>query len=398
MTLGIGPIVTSGIILQLLVGSKIIGWDLTKKDSRRKFQVWSKLLAVVFCFIEAGAFVLFGAVPVAAGSGLGLLLFVILQVAVGGIIVIILDDLVSKWGFGSGVSLFIVAGVASQLIIGFVSPISVQGRYAGAIPGLIASIAAGNMSLAIGYLIPMIATIAIFFVVVFVQHVAIDIPLVFTTMRGFGRTWSLKFLYTSVIPVILIAALIANVQILGKVGLSQKGDLSCGMLGCYDAQGNAVSGAAYYLSKPRNLLLDVITKLFFHPTQNLHLVNEAIRAITYTVFLSLGAMIFSIFWVRTSGMDAKSVANQLDSSGMQIPGYRRDPRIMEAVLNKYIPALAVMGGIAIGLLAAVSDALGAIGTGTGILLTVMITYNYYEMLGREKLDEAHPIIRKIVGE
>ncbi|MEM7825637.1 MAG: preprotein translocase subunit SecY, partial [Candidatus Aenigmatarchaeota archaeon] len=115
LTLGIGPIVTSGIILQLLVGSKIINWDTTKPEGREKFQAWSKFLAVLFCFLEAIAFVMAGSIPIV--GGLGIYIFVILQLAAGGIIVILLDELVSKWGFGSGVSLFIAAGVATQIII-----------------------------------------------------------------------------------------------------------------------------------------------------------------------------------------------------------------------------------------------------------------------------------------
>ncbi|MEM7824916.1 MAG: hypothetical protein QXO27_02995 [Candidatus Aenigmatarchaeota archaeon] len=58
MTLGIGPIVTGGIIMQLLVGSKIINWDTTKPEGRRKFQTWNKFLAIVLAFVEATAFVL----------------------------------------------------------------------------------------------------------------------------------------------------------------------------------------------------------------------------------------------------------------------------------------------------------------------------------------------------
>ena len=61
MTLGIGPIVTSGILLQLLVGSKILDWDTTKPEEREKFQSWNKFLAVLLCFLEAAAFVLAGA-------------------------------------------------------------------------------------------------------------------------------------------------------------------------------------------------------------------------------------------------------------------------------------------------------------------------------------------------
>jgi len=395
MTLGIGPIVTGGIIMQLLVGSKILKWDTTKPEGRKKFQTWNKFLAVSLAFIEAGAFVLAGALPV-QGS-LPIILFVILQLAAGGIIVIILDELVSKWGFGSGVSLFIAAGVATQIVIGLISPLSAGGRIAGGIPGFVFSLFGGDMSLAIAYVLPIITTAIVFAIVVYAQHIKIQIPLSFSALRGFGRTWDLKLLYTSNIPVILTAALIANIQLLGRFGAAVTPDgLTCSLMGCFDQVGNAVSGVVYYLSAPgggsfQNSLLSQLVFGSLIPT-------EVIRALTYTLFLAIGAMIFSVFWVNTAGMGAATVAKQLNSAGMQIPGYRRDEKVMEGVLNRYIPPLSVMGGLAIGLLAAFADLIGAVGTGTGILLTVMIVYNYYEQLHREKLDDAHPLVRKIVGE
>ena len=409
VTLGIGPIVTAGIILQLLVGSKIIKWDTTKPDGRKKFQSWNKVLAVSLCFIEATAFVLAGALPVQ--EGMLIKLFVILQIAGGAIIIILLDDLVSKWGFGSGVSLFIAAGVASQIVIGLLSPlISANGRMVGAIPGMITSIIAGNFALSITYFIPILTTVIVFFAVLYISGIHVDIPLSFASLRGFGRTWSLKFLYASVIPVIFISALLANVQMMGKFGATPTEDGgSCNFIGCFDSTGSAKSGAAYYLTSPRSFIVQVVDRVILNQGGNLNQTStaqaystpfgkEMLRATTYGLFLAIGAMIFSIFWVNTAGMDAKSVAGQLDSSGMQIPGYRKDPRIMESVLNRYIPALTVLGGIGIGLLAATADFLGAIGSGTGILLTIMIFHDLYDRLKQEDTDEAHPWVRKIVGD
>jgi preprotein translocase subunit SecY len=178
---------------------------------------------------------------------------------------------------------------------------------------------------------------------------------------------------------------------MGKLGTHPTDDGGyCGIMGCSNAQGNPISGVGYYLTSPHNIILQIAN----HTLTG----SEILRAFTYMAFLCVGAMIFSIFWVSTSGMDAKSVAGQLESSGLQIPGYRRDPRIMESVLNRYIPALTVMGGIGIGLLAAGADFLGVIGSGTGILLTIMILHDLYERLKREDVEEAHPWIRKIVGE
>src|SRR3989344_3208030 len=114
MTLGIGPLVTAGILLQLLVGSKIINLNTKTPEGRKKFQLWDKAIAIVFCFLEGAAFVLSGAIPVADAASIKA--FVIVQLAIGGIFAIFLDEIVQKWGFGSGISLFIAAGVSTQII------------------------------------------------------------------------------------------------------------------------------------------------------------------------------------------------------------------------------------------------------------------------------------------
>lgn len=388
MTLGIGPVVTAGILLQLLVGSKIINWDTSKPEGREKFQTWSKLLSIAFCFLTAIAYVFARAVPV--DGPITLAVFVIIQLAMGGIIVILLDEVVSKWGFGSGISLFIAAGVGSQIAIGILSPFTDirTGGPVGSLFGFIANILSGNSLTALVFLLPVISTAVVFLITVYAQNIAVGIPLAFSSLRGFGRTWSLKLFYTSNIPVILAAALIANLQLMGRIGFDPK--TNCGLLACYDESGNITGGVIYYLTSPRNLLGDVVAGLLTS--------SEIMRAMTYLAFLSIACMIFSVFWVSTSGMDPASVAEQIEDIGMQIPGYRRDKKTIEGVLQRYIPALALLGGLLVGLLAAFADFTGAIGSGTGILLTVMIVYNYYEELKQQRLEEAHPVIRKILGE
>ncbi len=410
MTLGIGPIVTAGIILQLLVGSKIVSWDMTKTDSRKKFQSTSKVLAVGFAVIESVAYVMFGAMGVIPG-GPTMMAFVIAQLAMGGLIVIILDDLVSKWGFGSGISLFIAAGVGSQIVLRILSPLTAGCQalnFATCIPseanapvGLLwnALIGAftGEINSMLISLVPIVTTLGVFLLVVYVQAIRVEIPLAFSALRGFGRNWSLKLFYTSNIPVILTTALLANLQLMASFGVTvdPATGMSCGFLGCTDPNGVAVSGALYYLSAPGRgsvgggLLGDIITGIFVN--------EELLRVATYTIFLTVGSVVFSMFWMSTANMDAKAVARQIESVGMQIPGYRRDPRIIESVLSRYIPHLAFLGGLFVGLLAALADTIGAIGTGVGILLAVMIIYNYYEELRNQNLEGAHPFMRKLLG-
>ncbi len=54
-------------------------------------------------------------------------------------------------------------------------------------------------------------------------------------------------------------------------------------------------------------------------------------------------------------------------------------------------------GLFIGVLAATADFLGALGTGTGILLTVSILKQYAELLAKEQAAEMHPAMREFLG-
>jgi preprotein translocase subunit SecY len=436
ITLGIGPIVTASIVLQLLVGSKIIPWDLRSENGRVLFQGTQKLLALVLSLVEGYAYVAFGAIPALEGF----LPIVVMQLAIGGWIIIFMDELISKWGFGSGVGLFIVAGVAKSIIIQAFNPIlsdpslpmGVNNLPNGVIPTVGILLASGEPVAAILRLLPVIATVIVFFLVVYAQAIRVEIPLAFSTIRGFGRRWPLKFLYTSNIPVILIAALLANIQVFARM-LSQRGGNE--WLGVFDARGNPTGGLIMFLLPPRSEpiigmmtsvgLFALLGALFVYFTKRgggikivlgsaiigalvwyfgvnsigltaLTAISpmDIVRLITYSLFLIGGAIIFSVFWVNTAGMDAKSVAEQIESTGMQIPGYRRDIRIIERVLNRYIPALAILGGASVGFLAAFADFTGALGTGTGILLAVMIIYQLYEEIAMQHMEDMHPAVRR----
>lgn len=436
MTLGIGPIVTASIILQLLVGSKIIPWDLSSDKGRVLFQGTQKLLAIMFCLLEGYVYVMFGAVA----ANPGFFWIVVIQLTIGGWIIIFMDELISKWGFGSGVGLFIVAGVAKSIVVRALNPLTADGTVStginnppsGIIPNAGLLLGAGDPLSAVLILLPIMATIIVFFLVVYAQAIRVEIPLAFSSVRGFGRRWPLKFLYTSNIPVILIAALLANVQVFSRM-LAQGGGNE--WLGVFDSQGNPIGGLIYFLIPPTTTaiggmmisigLFALLGALFIYFTKRsggLKIVllsgiagaffwyfgvssigltaltmislTDIARLIVYSLFMVGGAIMFSIFWVNTAGMDAGSVAGQIESTGMQIPGFRRDIRIIERVLNRYIPALAILGGAAVGFLAAFADFTGALGTGTGILLAVMITYQLYEEIAMQHMEDMHPAVRR----
>jgi preprotein translocase subunit SecY len=396
ITIGIGPIVLASIFLQLFVGAGIININLYDRREREKFHEAQKVLAIVLAIIEGSIFVL-GSV-----GGIGLservfsilgwftVPFVIFQVVLGSIFLLYLDEVVTKYGLGSGISLFIAAGVSLSIVGGFISlsykaAAVLAGGTADAIPNAILT------------LLPFIFTVIVFLVVVYGESIKVEIPIAFERIRGFAPKLPLRFFYVSNIPVIFASALLVNVSMLSHSLLSQPL-----VDGSYQLAHQI--GAVLYLITPIyydvaareagtighiEFLIKDVTPVFGIP--------QYIHALIYIISLMLMSIIFGIFWVETANMDAKSVANQLCEAGFQIPGFRKDARMLENILNKYIFPLTVLGSLSVGLLAGLADLTGALGTGTGILLTVGILYRTYEQMEQHKMLEAYPALSKFLG-
>ena len=195
----------------------------------------------------------------------------------------------------------------------------------------------------------------------------------------------LNFFYTSVIPVILAGALVANLQLFGSLLETWLGHAT--FLGTFQ-NGQAVSGLAFWLGSS-NILQAIIRGSF----QRALLLQTIIHLLFYMVFSAL----FAVFWVKTSGMDEASQAKNILSSGLQIPGFRKDPRVLESILKRYILPLTIMGGLAIGALAAIANSLGALTGGTSILLAVMIMYQLYQNIAQQHAMDMHPAMKKFFG-
>ena len=391
ISLGIGPIVTASIVLQLLNGSGIVKFDLTTPDGRKNFQGTQKALSIFFIIFEAAIYVFMGGLAPAQQFA-GTIVFtqlqfiLIFQLILGGMLILFMDEVVSKWGFGSGVSLFIAAGVALQLFVRIFSPFHPANNpnaYIGAIPELIRSLGAGEPTTALLMIAGIVATAVVFAGSVFAQAMKVEIPLSFGRIRGHGIRWPLHFLYTSNIPVILIAALLANIQlwasllqrwgwpILGTFVGNQPATGLVALLNSPDLVGKAIRGGLTF--------------------------GDFGQAIIYVLIFVAGSTVFGYFWVQTSGMDPHSQAKQIMASGLQVPGFRRDERVLERVLERYIIPLTILGSVAVGLLAAVADLTGALVRGTGLLLAVMIIYRLYEDISRQHMMDMNPMLRKFMG-
>merc|ERR1712151_1030828 len=147
-------------------------------------------------------------------------------------------------------------------------------------------------------------------------------------------------------------------------------------MGDTEYQGSVpVGGIVYYISPPHSLI---------------EIWEDPIHALLYVAFMLISCALFSKTWIEVSGSSARDVAKQLRDQQMMMPGYRDSD--LPRVLNRYIPTAAAFGGACIGALPIIADFLGAVGSGTGILLAVTIIYQYFEIVYKEKEAGGHSSI------
>ncbi len=446
--LGIGPIVTGGIILQLFQGAGIFDLDLQDPEDKQIYQGTQKILVFlsiwitgvpqVFGFLEPSA-------ELMAWVGTGWAQTIIaLQIGVGGYLIFIMDEVISKWGIGSGVSLFIVAGVSQGVFTGLFSwlpsisgqPLSpIQNPPGGLFPKIVYIL--NEMSLAEvvhagGYeqiafvgtnsLVSFLSTIVVFVVVVWAESTRIELPLSHARVRGARGRYPIRLMYTNVLPLIFVQALLANVNLIGILLWSGPlADLpfvgNQHWVGSYpfieagDAAGGsetqAYSGIAYYLGPIEGLaswLIPLVAPELAQQVTQVMLFRSNMQIVMHVVVYStvtiVGCVIFSIFWAETASMGPSDVARKIQQSGMQLPGFRRDTRILERVLERYIPTIIIISGFVLGALSVFAGLFGTIGmaTGSGLLLTIGILSRTYEQIAKEQMMEMHPMMRSLFGQ
>uniref|UniRef100_A0A8C2W789 Protein transport protein SEC61 subunit alpha n=1 Tax=Cyclopterus lumpus TaxID=8103 RepID=A0A8C2W789_CYCLU len=323
MELGISPIVTSGLIMQLLAGAKIIEVGDTPKD-RALFNGAQKLFGMIITIGQAIVYVMTGMYGDPSEMGAGICLLIIIQLFVAGLIVLLLDELLQKgYGLGSGISLFIATNICETIVWKAFSPTTVNtGRgteFEGAIIALFHLLATRTDKVRalreafyrqnLPNLMNLIATVFVFAVVIYFQD---------ATSGGPARAYP-------------------------------------------------VGGLCYYFSPPESFG---------------SVLDDPVHAGIYIVFMLGSCAFFSKTWIEVSGSSAKDVAKQLKEQQMVMRGHRETSMVHE--LNRYIPTAAAFGGLCIGGLSVMADFLGAIGSGTGILLAVTIIYQYFEIFVKEQ--------------
>ncbi len=393
MELGIGPIVTAGLLMQLLKGSDLIRLDFKNPDDRSLFTSATKIVTIIVIVAEGALYGVSVYGPLVAGPQI--IPIVIAQLIGASVIVMLLDELVQKgWGVGSGLSLFIMAGIAQTILWSVFSPLPAGDGPIGILPFSIQATIDGHGADAFfrsGQLPSLFAlslTVGVILILVYIEGIHVDIPIVSTKYRGFTAVYPIKLLYTSVIPVILASALLANAIFMGQMLWANYNpnnqNPAFNWLAQFDPSQSQTptGGVLYYITSPRSLET---------------VAADPVRAVVYVIFFTAIVTVFSRLWVELGGLSAKTAARNLLDADVQVPGFRRSEGSVESLLNRYIPALTIISGVIIGLLASLSDVLNVFGSGTGILLMVNIMVSYYQTLVKEQVDTYMPKLAALLG-
>lgn len=388
MELGISPIVTSSLVMQLLSGAKLISVG-DDEDSKSCMRALEKLVGMIITLGQGGAYILSGMYGDLRELGWGNASLILVQLFFAGIIVLCLDEMLQKgYGLGSGISLFIATNICETIIWKTLSPHTVNyGRgveFEGSVIALFHLLMNRNDKVRalkeafyrpnLPNLTNLLATLFVFAIVIYFQGFRVDIPVKNQRVRGQTSTYPIKLFYTSNIPIILQTALVSNLFFLSQMLFRRfPTNVFIGLLGTWHTYEHGhsfpVGGLCYYLSPPStfsDLLVDPFHFVF------------------YIVFVLSTCALFSKTWIEVSGASPKDVAKQLFDQKMVIVGHRASEATTLTYLKRYIPTAAAFGGLCIGTLSVLADLLGAIGSGTGILLAVSIIYQYYEQFVKEQ--------------
>jgi len=387
MELGISPIVTSGLVMQLLAGAKIIEVDQGSKSDRELFQGAQKLFGMIITLGEALAYVLSGMYGDIKDLGATNAILIIIQLFIAGVIVIVLDELLQKgYGLGSGISLFIATNICETIVWKAFSPATINtGRgteFEGAVIALFHLLVTRSDKVRalkeafyrqnLPNMTNLMATVLVFIVVIYFQGFRVDLPMKNQKTRGPAGSYPIKLFYTSNIPIILQTALVSNLYFFSQLLYKRYRDnIFVNLLGQwreleYSQQSVPVGGLAYFVSPPGNLS---------------EILEDPLHALIYLTFMLTACALFSKTWIEVSGSSPNDVHKQLSDQQMTLMGYRQTE--MKKVLRRYIPIAAAFGGMCIGALTVMADFMGAIGSGTGILLAVTIIYQYFEIFMKE---------------
>lgn len=375
MELGISPLVTASMLLQALCGMKIVNVDRSNADQVAMYELLEKFCGFLVIFLQAIFYcVISGIYGSVWELGIGNVIIIMFQLCASGFFVTLWDDLLQKgYGFGSAISLFISCNICETIVWNAFSYQVIETvagpKFEGAVVNLVYQLTMGGslggikeafFRTDLPNVTSLVSTVVVFVVVIYFQGFRVDIPIKHTQVRSgaIGSSYPIKLFYTSTMPIMIQSNVTNAIMVFSSSIFDRFGrNPVTWLLGVWTmtpyGRRLPVAGFCYYISAPSGL-----PEIFRDP----------LHFLFYSSYMLFSCAIAANQWLQVSGSSAKEVSNNLKSQGMTVVGYR--PETMHIALNRYIPPAAVLGGFAVGGLTIFSDFMGALGSGTSILLAV----------------------------
>jgi len=376
--LGTIPWAMSSIILLLFSKTNIFKLDL--KEDKELYRILEYYLFPLF-FTLVLAYGKFWSIQGNPFTQIYTFFIFLAQLLIGTYLLMLLADLINCRGIGYGINWFLTLSISYSIVwqLFSISPHPFESnQLVGAIPDFIFSLfqntprfVRSGPSIFGTWLFLLFLIIA-----VYVEGSRVELPLVYKRIRGSRGRYTLPLIYAGPVPIILAVSLMINVGLVSSV------------------MDRVINSQSHILLIYTNKFFLWLSWLFTPPKNVLTRVG-LLQGLSYSIFFILFCVFFSKFWVETTGKGPEEVAMKLQRIGMQIPGFRRDSRILKKVLYRYIPALTIMSGVFSGIFG-ILNVFGNPIAGTASFLLVATLIMIYEEVAREQAIEIHPVLRKFL--
>lgn len=388
MDLGISPVVTSSMIMQILMSSSLLNVDFSIKEDKILYNALQKIIAIIMTVGQAVVQVISGFYGDPESMGPTVCILLVCQLIFSGIIVILLDELLSKgYGLGSGVNLFIATNVCENIIWKAFSPkvfnTARGAEFEGCIISLLHLLVTRKNKFSAVYeaffrknlpnCSTLIITFLIFSSVIYLQGIRMDVPTESTNIKGQTGKYPIKLLYSSTTPIVLQSYFISHTSMISRILYTRFPNFFLiRLLGVWlpNKFGRLipVSGLCYFIYPPES-----IWDFFKKP----------VSFLTYCTVTLMSSAFLSRTWIDISENNQFNIAKQLKNNRMTIKGIRE--QYVPTYLSRYIPSAAFIGGFFTGLICLLSNLFDTIGSGTNIFLAVSIIWQYLEAFTKENL-------------
>jgi len=126
MDIGMSPLITASMLMHILANMKVIEVNFRNREDREMYQSAIKMCALFLTFVKGAAFLLGGFYGPISIMGPVYSVAVVAQLVLGGLVIILLDELLQKgYGLSSGVNIFIATSICQNVIWKCFSPKSI---------------------------------------------------------------------------------------------------------------------------------------------------------------------------------------------------------------------------------------------------------------------------------